>query len=155
VADQAHHVGALALEFLAEAHDDEDLGGSSDPGRALGSAAGKSSGAEAVVGVTAGAGSATPTGSPLQKSSALGPAERGGGAVDGEDEPPLDPPSRIRSKSERRMRTRRPTRTAGIRPWSIQLRTVCWLTLNQSATSATVKKDSSRFALIAKNFQLS
>jgi hypothetical protein len=127
VADQAHHIGALALEFVAEAHDEDGPGDLS------------------------GAGSATPTGSPLQKSSAFGPAEREGGGA-GEGAPPRDPPSRMRSKSERLMRTRRPTRTAGSRPWSIQLRTVCWLTLNHSATSATVKKDSSRSALIARNF---
>ncbi len=37
------------------------------------------------------------------------------------------------------MRTRRPTLAAGKSPRSIQLRTVCWLSFNNSATSATVR----------------
>jgi hypothetical protein len=48
-----------------------------------------------------------------------------------------------RSKSERLIRTRRPTRNAGSEPWSIQLRTVCWFNFSISATSATVRNESS------------
>jgi hypothetical protein len=52
------------------------------------------------------------------------------------------------SKSDCRMRTRRPTRTAERAPASIQLRMVYWLSCSCAATSATVRNLASDHAVI-------
>jgi hypothetical protein len=44
---------------------------------------------------------------------------------------------------------RRPIRSAGSEPWSIQFLTVCWFSFSIAATSATVR-NSSTLAILAK-----